>query len=154
MNTQHSPETRRRARELYFRGVTISEISKVLGASTATIARWRDKDKWPDQKDLVETSPESLTRKIRQALLAILDNTDSSGGILTSKDSDQIAKLVASMKKIDPGSNYISVAMDIMKRYQAHLMKQGMMTEELLTSTQEFLSAEMDRHEFARQLGG
>lgn len=154
MAKQHTPETVRRARELYFRGVNITEISNVLGVTKATISRWRDKDKWPNQKGMTEISPESITRKLKQAMLAILDEAELNNRVLTIQDSDQLSKLTAAMKKIDPGSNYISVAMDIMKRYQSFLMDRGVMSDELLTVTQEFLSQEMDTYEFARQIGG
>lgn len=53
-------DARKRARELYYQGLTHDEIARVLNANPVTVRQWKSRDKW-DQAQVCEVVPAEVT---------------------------------------------------------------------------------------------
>lgn len=139
---------RAQAREMYLAGMSPLQIAGALQLSKATIQRWKNDDGWDGMADQANTSPSELARLVRKSMATIVLAAEDENRTLTVKETDQLSKLTAVLRKIAPFDVTITTTVDVTKRFVSHLKaaadkQPGRLTfEQINEAAIDFLSGE------------
>lgn len=78
---------------MYFRGKTLSEISKIFGVSERTLLRWKKNNKWEEKKKKYVANPLSLGVYIDSFIVKELDKLSKANDKESGKIIDSLSKL-------------------------------------------------------------
>jgi len=100
------------------------EIATILDIHLATIYRWKKEDDWDGKKSIYQLSPYEISKIYLQLVKDfVLEMKKDPKKMLDSKITDAITKHLSNMRKIDPRSQYMGVALDLMKVIIEYLEK-------------------------------
>ncbi|MBN2536393.1 MAG: DUF1804 family protein [Spirochaetales bacterium] len=118
------PEKRVEAERMYVReGKTCTAIAKELKINEGTVYRWKaeaaEKDEnldWDVQRRIYNMSPKEMVAMYAESVKAWLLQIKMNPALLSDpKIADAIAKHVSVMQKIDVRTQYLGVAIDLIK---------------------------------------
>lgn len=95
------------AKRLYIDGTSHEEIAKAVERSTRTIGRWVKDSNWDKQKKYLMTTRDEQLRflydQLEKIKIMIDKRTETSegNGVLSSKETDQVSKLTASINRLE-----------------------------------------------------
>lgn len=123
MPRTYDPVIRDQARRLYVaEDKTIDEIATMLSpVPKATIMDWYRKEKWAEQKMVKSFRPWEVVSDLLYQIKMISDNARKDGRPLTPAEVDSIAKLTATVKRIEPGVNEVAYIMEGLERFSEYL---------------------------------
>jgi uncharacterized protein YjcR len=81
------------AESMYFRGKTLSEISKILTVSERTLLRWKKRHTWEEKKKKYILNPLSIERNVDSLIIKRLEKLSTSEEAESGKIIDQLSKL-------------------------------------------------------------
>lgn len=118
------PDKRDEAERLYVRqSMTCPAIAKVLGVNEGTVYRWKAEAAengealdWDVQRRIYNMSPREMVAMYAESVKAWLVKIKTNPELLSDpKIADAIAKHISVMQKIDARSQYLGVAIDLIK---------------------------------------
>ena len=118
------PDARAEAERLYVRTtMTMSAIACEVGVNDTTVYRWRSEARekgeshdWDVQRRIYNMSPREMVGMYAESVKAWLVQIKANPELLSDhKIADAIAKHVSTMQKIDARSQYLGVAIDLIK---------------------------------------
>lgn len=143
-------ERKDEAVKLYIReGKDISEISKILDISDATLYRWKKEDKennncWDEKRKIWQLSPAELEKvyleSVKELVLKVRENSDL---MLDSKVADAMSKHISNLKKMNPRNIYLGVAVDLLTVIDDYLKKNDKKLRETISKHYESIKNEL-----------
>lgn len=106
-------------RELFSKGFTIANISEMIGISAKTLAKWRDDDKWEEEKELQTLKPSNIRRLTLKCALAI-----EKGEQLPYK-ADDITKIVAAFDRITDHKKVAVYTMESIDGFSSYMLEKA-----------------------------
>ena len=107
----------REAARLHAEGFTLADIGRTIGVSPSTVKRWKKKGDWRrENRPGADRRPAEILRELLNSKIRELD------GSLTSADVDEIAKITASIERLERGEPDLKgAAVEVMNRYAGYL---------------------------------
>lgn len=123
---------RSQAKELFLKGFTISNISDIIGVGVKTLSRWRDDDKWQEERELASLKPSNIRRLTLKCALAI-----EKGEELPYR-ADDISKIVSAFDRITDFKKIAVYTMESLDGFSSYILERAGRSsdkkrEELLT---------------------
>lgn len=116
------------------KGMSLTQIAKILPVSTQTLVAWRKKNHWDKKRSRFLTQPTGITDRLRELLelrLKRLFEKMDQGEEVTDAEIDGITKLVASIKKIEKEVDLTATAPMLMKEFATFLIQKSREDEQL-----------------------
>lgn len=117
-------EKRTEARERYItKNISCCAIAKELGLDVRTVYRWKAEDAekgegsdWEHLRQIRAMSFMGLQETFREAIVASVAKVKGTPEeLMNPKFTDSLSKMLKSMEKIDPRSQYLSAVTDLIK---------------------------------------
>ena len=117
-------EKRTEARERYItKNISCCAIAKELGLDVRTVYRWKAEDAekgegsdWEHLRQIRAMSFMGLQETFREAIVASVAKVKGTPEeLMNPKFTDSLSKMLKSMEKIDPRSQYLSAVADLIK---------------------------------------
>ena len=102
------------ARKLYFKGKTLKEICDALPVSYSTLKKWKKDGRWEGQKEVLAIPGRRAVDILRERLEKKIEELGSN---MTSEDVDEIAKITASIERLDRGPDIMGASIEAMGLY-------------------------------------
>lgn len=118
------PEKRAEAKRLYIdKSMTCAAIAEELGVDAGTVYRWKadaaekgEAQEWDYQRQVQSMSFDELKSVFREAIrVAVLKIKEDPEILLNPKFADALSKIVKSVEKIDPRSQYLGTITDLIR---------------------------------------
>lgn len=106
-------------RELFSKGFTIANISEIIGVGVKTLAKWRDDDRWEEEKELQTLKPSNIRRLTLKCALAI-----EKGEQLPYK-ADDITKIVAAFDRITDFKKVAVYTMESIDGFSSYMLEKA-----------------------------
>lgn len=105
------------AERLYTYGRTLEEIAGILPVSIASLSRWKRKGDWETKRKAALASTRTVAESLREVLLSKIKGILAEGN-LSAGQADEIAKISATIERMERGSyNFLAAAVEVMRRY-------------------------------------
>ena len=123
-------------KELFVKGFTITNISEIIGIGVKTLGKWRDEDKWDEEKELASLKPSNIRKLTLKMALAI-----DKGQPLPYK-ADDVSKVVAAFDRITDSKKIAVYTMESIDGFSSFMLEKagkntGKKREELLNKLKE-----------------
>ena len=123
-------------KELFVKGFTITNISEIIGIGVKTLGKWRDEDKWDEEKELASLKPSNIRKLTLKMALAI-----EKGEPLPYK-ADDVSKVVAAFDRITDSKKIAVYTMESIDGFSSFMLEKagkntGKKREELLNKLKE-----------------
>jgi hypothetical protein len=123
-------------KELFVKGFTITNISEIIGIGVKTLGKWRDEDKWDEEKELASLKPSNIRKLTLKMALAI-----DKGEPLPYK-ADDVSKVVAAFDRITDSKKIAVYTMESIDGFSSFMLEKagkntGKKREELLNKLKE-----------------
>ena len=123
-------------KELFVKGFTITNISEIIGIGVKTLGKWRDEDKWDEEKELASLKPSNIRKLTLKMALAI-----DKGQPLPYK-ADDVSKVVAAFDRITDRKKIAVYTMESIDGFSSFMLEKagkntGKKREELLNKLKE-----------------
>ena len=126
-----------RAKSLYMRGSTFEEISRALPVSRKTLQTWKREGDWKKRRDFRMLPNRRASDILRDRIEEKIQELDKN---ITSADVDEIAKMTASIERLENRtSDMRGAAVEIMEWY-AQFLKGKLSAEKLREHSELVLS--------------
>ena len=110
-------EENRQAQDLFINtDMTLKEIALMVGVSDKTVSRWRDLGKWQELKAATGLSANNIIRGIYGKMAKMLEEGEKFS-------PDGMAKLAATIDKINPNKTSVSQYINVFKEFSNFLLK-------------------------------
>lgn len=106
-------------RDLYVKGFTITNISEIIGIGIKTLGKWRDEDKWEEEKDLASLKPSTIRKLTLKCALAIQE-----GQPLPYK-ADDVSKIVAAFDRITDSKKVAVYTMESIDSFSSYMLEKA-----------------------------
>ncbi|MGM8362126.1 hypothetical protein ACSV4D_09450 [Flavobacterium sp. ARAG 55.4] len=118
-------------KDLFIKGFSMTNISEIIGVGIKTLSKWRDEDKWQDEKDLNSLKPSTIRNLTLKMALAM-----ERGEPLPYK-ADDVSKTVAAFDRISDSKKKVVYTMESIDGFSQFMIVQagnaiGKKREELL----------------------
>ena len=123
-------------KELFVKGFTITNISEIIGIGVKTLGKWRDENKWDEEKELASLKPSNIRKLTLKMALAI-----DKGEPLPYK-ADDVSKVVAAFDRITDSKKIAVYTMESIDGFSSFMLEKagkntGKKREELLNKLKE-----------------
>lgn len=106
-------------KELFVKGFTITNISEIIGIGVKTLGKWRDEDKWDEEKELASLKPSTIRKLTLKMALAI-----EKGEPLPYK-ADDISKVVAAFDRITDSKKVAVYSMESIDGFSSYMLEKA-----------------------------
>ena len=106
-------------KELFVKGFTITNISEIIGIGVKTLGKWRDEDKWDEEKELASLKPSNIRRLTLKMALAI-----QNGEELPYK-ADDVSKVVAAFDRITDSKKIAVYTMESLDGFSSYMLEKA-----------------------------
>lgn len=106
-------------KELFVKGFTITNISEIIGIGVKTLGKWRDEDKWDEEKELASLKPSNIRRLTLKMALAI-----QNGKELPYK-ADDVSKVVAAFDRITDSKKIAVYTMESLDGFSSYMLEKA-----------------------------
>ena len=110
---------RSQGKELFVKGFTITNISEIIGIGVKTLGKWREENKWDDEKDIAALKPSNIRRLTLKCALAIERNEP-----LPYK-ADDVSKIVAAFDRITDSKKIAVYTMESIDGFTSHMLEKA-----------------------------
>ncbi|HRH66230.1 MAG TPA: hypothetical protein PLU53_08035 [Bacteroidia bacterium] len=104
---------------------TQKEISEVVGWSEKTFTEQKQKGKWNELRDTKSLTKQQIISMLHTQTLKLVEAAKDEGRLLTAKEVDSIAKLAASIDKLEKKVT-IETYIEVFEEYNKWLMVKDM----------------------------
>ena len=105
------------AERLYTFGRTLEEIAGLLPVSVTSLSRWCQKGDWKTKRRAALASTRTVAESLREVLRQKVEKV-LAGGELSHAQADEIAKISATIERMERGSyNFLAAAVEVMRRF-------------------------------------
>ncbi len=105
------------AERLYTFGRTFEEIAGILPVSVASLSRWCSKGDWKTKRKAALSSTRTVAESLRE-VLQMKVNSILTAGTLDRSQADEIAKISATIERMERGSyDFLGAAVEVMRRF-------------------------------------
>lgn len=123
-------------KSFFVKGFTITNISEIIGIGVKTLGKWRDEDKWDEEKELASLKPSNIRKLTLKMALAI-----DKGEPLPYK-ADDVSKVVAAFDRITDSKKIAVYTMESIDGFSSFMLEKagkntGKKREELLNKLKE-----------------
>lgn len=106
-------------KELYVKGFTITNISEIIGIGVKTLSKWRDEQKWEEEKELASLKPSNIRKLTLKMALSI-----EKGEKLPYK-ADDISKVVAAFDRITDSKKIAVYTMESIDGFSSYMLEKA-----------------------------
>lgn len=106
-------------KELFVKGFTITNISEIIGIGVKTLGKWRDEDKWDEEKELASLKPSNIRKLTLKMALAI-----EKGEPLPYK-ADDVSKVVAAFDRITDSKKIAVYSMESLDGFSSYMLEKA-----------------------------
>ena len=106
-------------KELFVKGFTITNISEIIGIGVKTLGKWRDEDKWDEEKELASLKPSNIRKLTLKMALAI-----DKGEPLPYK-ADDVSKVVAAFDRITDSKKIAVYTMESLDGFSSYMLEKA-----------------------------
>ena len=106
-------------KELFVKGFTITNISEIIGIGVKTLGKWRDEDKWDEEKELTSLKPSNIRKLTLKMALAI-----EKGEPLPYK-ADDVSKVVAAFDRITDSKKIAVYTMESIDGFSSYMLEKA-----------------------------
>lgn len=106
-------------KELFVKGFTITNISEIIGIGVKTLGKWRDEDKWDEEKELASLKPSNIRKLTLKMALAI-----EKGEPLPYK-ADDVSKVVAAFDRITDSKKIAVYTMESLDGFSSYMLEKA-----------------------------
>ena len=106
-------------KELFVKGFTITNISEIIGIGVKTLGKWRDEDKWDEEKELASLKPSDIRKLTLKMALAI-----EKGEPLPYK-ADDVSKVVAAFDRITDSKKIAVYTMESLDGFSSYMLEKA-----------------------------
>ena len=106
-------------KELFVKGFTITNISEIIGIGVKTLGKWRDEDKWDEEKELASLKPSNIRKLTLKMALAI-----EKGEPLPYK-ADDVSKVVDDFDKITDSKKIAVYTMESLDGFSSYMLEKA-----------------------------
>ncbi|QIY83399.1 hypothetical protein HER18_07580 [Chryseobacterium sp. NEB161] len=106
-------------KELFVKGFTITNISEIIGIGVKTLGKWRDEDKWDEEKELASLKPSTIRKLTLKMALAI-----EKGEPLPYK-ADDVSKVVAAFDRITDSKKVAVYTMESIDGFCSYMLEKA-----------------------------
>ena len=107
-------------KELFVKGFTITNISEIIGIGVKTLGKWRDEDKWDEEKELASLKPSNIRKLTLKMALAI-----EKGEPLPYK-ADDVSKVVAAFDRITDRKKIAVYTMESIDGFSSFMLEKAL----------------------------
>lgn len=104
---------------------TQKEISEVVGWSEKTFTEQKQKGKWNELRDTKSLTKQQIISMLHTQTLKLVEASKDEGRLLTAKEVDSIAKLTASIDKLEKKVT-LETYIEVFEEYNKWLMVKDM----------------------------
>ena len=130
------------AESMYFRGKTLSEISKIFGVSERTLLRWKKDNKWEEKKKKYVANPLSIEVYIDSFIVKKLDELSKASDKESGKIIDSLSKLAKVKASFGKQGDFATQAIYVFEKFSIFVknkIKDADFMEMLQESIQKFI---------------
>lgn len=106
-------------KDLFVKGFSMTNISEIIGVGIKTLSKWRDDDKWQDEKDLNSLKPSTIRNLTLKMALAM-----ERGEPLPYK-ADDVSKTVAAFDRISDSKKKVVYTMESIDGFSQFMIVQA-----------------------------
>lgn len=97
------------------------EVAEIIDVSENTVSKWNKEEHWDRQRSAMRTTPEKLVLRYYKQSDKIIDVAEEEQRALTTAEVDALAKLAASISKIDKTVSE-NIVMSVLRNYNNWLL--------------------------------
>lgn len=107
------------AKELFVKGFNVTNIAEIIGISAKTLGKWREADRWDEEKEISALKPSNIRRLTLKMALAIEKGED-----LPYK-ADDISKVVAAFDRITDTKKIAVYTMESIDGFSSYILQRA-----------------------------
>lgn len=119
LKASESDYKKSQAKELFVKGFTPANISEIIGIGAKSLSKWREADKWDEEKELASLKPSNIRRLTLKAALAI------EKGEKLPYTPDQISKVVAAFDRISDSKKIAVYSMESIDSFSNYMLEKA-----------------------------
>lgn len=107
------------AKELFVKGFTVANIAEIISISAKTLGKWREAERWDEEKEISALKPSNIRRLTLKMALAIEKGED-----LPYK-ADDISKVVAAFDRITDTKKIAVYSMESIDGFSSYILQRA-----------------------------